>query len=185
MSETAEKMQNISQPLIAQRQALISRLLRASREIRGLPATMNAEDLASMASSWNRALRDVPTRELVECYDRAIAEYVDVDKPFGTPQMLKAYQSILDDQRHARVQSIKPSSDGSCLYCSGSGYQTILMTKPEERILNGEKYTAPPGHTTARPCACSAAPAGQRSDFPLREPMYSREPGGRWWFRNE
>lgn len=146
---------------------------------------MNAEDLASMASSWNRALAEVPTQELVNCYDRAAADYTDIEKPFGTPQMLKAWQCITDDRRQQRVQSIKPQSDAPCYYCFDSGYQTILMTKPEDRIVNGEKYTAPPGHTTARPCACSAAPASQRSDFPLREPMYSREPSGRWWFRNE
>lgn len=143
------------------------------------------EELSQMANSWERALRDIPTADLQRCYDRAVADYSDIDKPFGTPQLLKAWQFVIDEKRQRRAQSIKPDADAPCYYCGDSGYQTILMTKPEDRIVNGEKYTAPPGHTTARPCACSAAPASQRSDFPLREPMYSREPSGRWWFRNE
>lgn len=138
-----------------------------------------------MASSWNRALADVPTQELVNCYDRAAADYTDIEKPFGTPQLLKAWQLIIDDRRQQRAHSIKPQSDAPCYYCFDSGYQTIIEKPGQQRMLHGEKYTSAAAYTSVRPCACSAAPSGQRSDFPLREPVYSRDPGGRWWCRNE
>lgn len=167
MSGSFERLGSLSQQ-ITERQAILKRLLQSSREIRGLPV-MEVSELSHAALSWERALRDIPTNDLQESYDFATRNYRDPEKPFGTAQMLLGYQCLVDERRSQRAKSIKPSTGGPCQYCGDSGYQTI--------------QTSSPAGTCVRPCACTAAPPGERSDYPLREPQYQREPGGRWWSR--
>jgi hypothetical protein len=159
-------------------------MLGESRKARGLPSLETAE-LQFAARAWEKALRDVPAADLQLCYDRAIADYTEPEKPFGTPQLLRAWQLIVDERRRTPKAPMRGKLDTRCPYCNNTGYQHLLTTGKRKVVINGEEREFEGAHTSVRPCACVHAPAGQRSDFPMREPLWEREPAGRWWVKVE
>ena len=145
----------------------IAYLVVESRKARGLPS-FDEPELKSVVFSWSRALRDIPTEDLQACYDRAIADYTEPEKPFGTPQLLKGWQSVLEERRQRKfaTRNDRLAQTGTCRYCNSTGWQNLMDR---------------PGHTCVRPCACEAAPASTRSAEPLCEPQWQLEKAGRWW----
>lgn len=163
----------------------IGYLVMESRKARGLP-TFETDELLTVIYSWSKALREIANADLQECYEAAIASYTDPKQPFGTPQMLKAWQTILDERRRRPRPSLT-REDEVCYYCDGTGWQSVMYTETRKVMLKigeskrEEEYEFPPGRTAVRPCACSAAPASMRSNYPLRGPTWEREKAGRWW----
>jgi len=156
--------------------------------VRGLPL-LEENELALAAHAWGRAVRDVPGEDLRACYDRAIADYTEPEKPFGTPQLLRAWQLIVDERRRAPKAPIGGKLNTRCPYCDNTGYQTLMTTgkRTVRMVIQGREieFETEGPHKSVRPCACIHAPAGQRSDFPMRGPIWVREPAGRWWVRVE
>ena len=149
------------------RQSALKSVIAESRKARGLPLVEESE-LLLIVYSWGKALRDIPTAHLSACYDRAIADYTEPEKPFGTPQLLKAWQVVQDERRRIEWARQKDEISTFCKYCDGIGWQEL-----EDK----------PGHYCARPCACEAAPASMRSAEPRGFPQWKREKGGRWWVK--
>jgi hypothetical protein len=106
--------------------------------------------LAEQASAWMRRLDSIPTPSLMPSYDRIAAGL----KHALTPQdLIDSYRELkLSETRHQKQTPAQV--DESCGACFGVGYQTVR-----------DEYD----HTSTRPCACSAAPANQRSREPLSE----------------
>lgn len=168
------------------RLTVLKSLLAESRMVRGLPL-LEENELELAAHAWAKALRDIPTADLRGCYDEAIADYIDVDKPFGTPQLLKAWQGILDERRRQPRAPMGGKIETACPFCFNSGYQTLRTTGKRKVVMtiqgHEQEFEFEGPHTSARPCACMHAPANQRSDYPLREPNWAKNEKYGWWHR--
>lgn len=85
--------------------------------------------------SWELALADIPTDDLLPAYQRAAARYTDAERPFGVPQVREGWELYnAERQRLARIAAVENERLSArehladryhCSHCRDRRYQFV------------------------------------------------------------
>lgn len=159
---TPENSENITKPSPSSREQddtrrlrIIAAMMQTLQKARGF--ALLEPELALMESRyWLPVVHNIPTDDLWPGFELALAAW-DGRSEFGSASVRAGYDLLLKQRQrerdlveHRRLR--EQLAVTHCEFCQDHGYQFVRHSN---------------GFTSARPCVCDKAPAGQRSETPL------------------
>lgn len=165
-----------SSPALSRRDSIVIVLIQKARRRAGLPMVAAVDEYGDIhpemkfeMSVWNEEIYTVPDDYLVPAYEKALT-MIDSDRPFMPGLIRQAFADLKREERLAFEERRRRAIEPDCNLCGDQGYQPLYRWEPQ----TGRWYRA------LRPCACPAAPEGQRKDRPLDAPEYRRSDLGEY-----
>ncbi len=169
MSEQLDKPSN-SSPALSRRDSIVIVLIQKSRRRAELPMIAALDERGALhpemtfeLSVWTEEIATIPEAYLVPAYERALT-LIASDRPFIPGLMRQAFADLRREEKLALEDRRRRAIEPDCWHCADQGYQPLYAYEEKSRRW----------YRALRPCACAAAPEGQRKATPLQSPGYRR-----------